>query len=316
MPDFRTVLPEIAAPFRISHNDRLLMLGSCFTENIGAWLRVRQFRILTNPYGIVYNPVSIARALNGIHWEPADFFEQEGIWRHWELHSSLAATSPAQALAEAQSAAQVLHNWLLQTDVLILTLGTAHVFEWRTTGQVVANCHKVPAAQFHHRLLSVQETIDALHPAILRLQQLRPGLKTILTVSPVRHLRSGMVDNQRSKATLLLACAALSETLPNTFYFPAYELLMDDLRDYRFYAQDMIHPSESAIQYISERFSEAFFEENTRHINRELERIQQGFEHRPFNPDTPQHQAFVEKLKQQTAAMQQRFPWMNWGREG
>lgn len=314
MSDFRTALPPFIAPFRMTHTDRILLLGSCFTDHIGGYLSERQFRVLANPFGISYNPVSLSRCLLGVDFQENNFFENGGIWRHWELHSELAHPDLAQALALARTAQQTTQQFLAEADVLMVTLGTSEVFTLESTNEIVANCHKMPAAHFQQRRLSVTETVDTLKEAFEKIRVLRPNLKIVLTVSPVRHLRNGAVENQRSKAVLLLACAEIAATLPNTWYFPAYELLMDDLRDYRFYTSDMLHPSETAVEYIWERFGQAFFEGPTLQLNQQIEKINAGLRHRPFNPDTPQHQAFLEKIQAQIAKLQAQYHWMKWSK--
>lgn len=312
MSDFRTALPPFTAPFRIAHSDRILLLGSCFTDHIGGYLSDRQFRVLTNPFGISYNPVSLSHCLLGVHFQESDFFENGGIWRHWELHSELAHPDLQQAMAQAQEANRTAQEFLATVDVMMVTLGTSEVFELQSTGDIVANCHKMPSTAFQQRRLSVSETVNVLKEAFEKIRLLRPDIKIVLTVSPVRHLRNGAVENQRSKAVLHLACAELGATTPNTWYFPAYELLMDDLRDYRFYASDMLHPSETAVAYIWERFGQAFFEASTAQLNQQIEKINTGLRHRPFNPDTAQHQAFLEKIQAQIAQLQAKYPWMKW----
>lgn len=312
MSDFRSALPPFTAPFRIAHSDRILLLGSCFTDHIGGFLSDRQFRVLSNPFGISYNPVSLSRCLLGVDFQESDFFENGGIWRHWELHSELAHPEFQQAMAKAQEANRTAQEFLATVDVLMVTLGTSEVFELQSTGDIVANCHKMPSAAFQQRRLSVSETVNVLKEAFEKIRLLRPDVKIVLTVSPVRHLRNGAVENQRSKAVLHLACDELVATTPNTWYFPAYELLMDDLRDYRFYASDMLHPSETAVEYIWERFGQAFFEAPTAQLNQQIEKINTGLRHRPFNPDTAQHQAFLEKIQVQIAQLQAKYPWMKW----
>ena len=273
MSDFRTALPPFIAPFRMTHTDRILLLGSCFTDHIGGYLSERQFRVLANPFGISYNPVSLSRCLLGVDFQENNFFENGGIWRHWELHSELAHPDLAQALALARTAQQTTQQFLAEADVLMVTLGTSEVFTLESTNEIVANCHKMPAAHFQQRRLSVTETVDTLKEAFEKIRVLRPNLKIVLTVSPVRHLRNGAVENQRSKATLLLACEQICQALPYAHYFPAYELLLDDLRDYRFYANDMLHPSEVAADYIWQFFGDTFFSEETRRLYTRVEKI-------------------------------------------
>ncbi len=332
MKTFRTVFPTYSAPFTITHADRLLLIGSCFTEHIGARLETGKFTTLVNPNGIVYNPVSIARTLSFLLWERPDssglirpnherienslygsisehnderidpelsgrshnnLVEYHGLWHSWEHHGVFSkpdrqATEDGIRLAQQQAA-----GFLQKTDYLLLTLGTAEVFSLRETGQVVANCHKAPASWFEQRRLTVSETVQALSDVLSQIKAKFPEIRVILTVSPVRHLRNGFVENQRSKAVLTLACAELCEQFDYLHYFPAYELLLDDLRDYRFYTADMIHPNEQAVDYIWQYFSETFFTPETQRLLDQIGKIAAAARHRPFNPDTAEHRAFA-----------------------
>jgi hypothetical protein len=308
--EFRTTFEVAPPPFLLSHRDPVLLVGSCFANHLGAYLQQRQFQVLQNPYGISYNPISIARAALAEPLTEDRFFEREGIWRHWDLHSEWAHPERTGALARAAEAQDKARLFLQKTNVLLLTLGTAEVFELLTDGSVVANCHKAPAQHFRRKRLDVHACTAVLTQAIETLRRSRPALKVVLTVSPVRHLRMGAVEQQRSKAVLLLACEAVTQALPDTFYFPAYELLMDDLRDYRFYADDMVHPSEKAVAYICGRFADLFFDEQTRDLNRRIDKIRQALAHKPFYPDTTPHRAFVEKTKQQIQQLETEFPWI------
>lgn len=264
--------------------------------------------MLVNPYGICYNPVSIASAAKAQHLNEFDFIENEGVWRHWDLHSEFAHQDLNSAKATAQQLYQNASSFLSKTDVLILTLGTAEVFHLANKNRIVANCHKMPAKHFDRKRLSVSETTDILRSALQELREKRPNLNIILTVSPVRHLRMGAIENQRSKSVLLLACEELSKSLPNTYYFPAYELIMDDLRDYRFYKDDLLHPSDLAIEYVQTHFAQTFFPKETIDLIYKIEKIRQALQHRPFNPNTPQHIAFLEKVQTQISALEADYP--------
>lgn len=320
MPTFRTTLHTENPGFFIRHEHRVMLIGSCFTEHIGAKLAAAKFRLSLNPNGIVYNPVSIARLLIRLS-EPDtpeaadDLFFHQGLWHSWEHHSDFSRPDQAEAHAAIQQSFAAARQFLLDTDFLILTLGSAQVFELRENGIVVANNHKMPAALFSEKRLSPSEIVDALLPALERIRLRRPSLKVILTVSPVRHVRNGLVENQRSKAALLLACASLCERLPDTVYFPAYELQMDDLRDYRFYASDMIHPSAVAVDYIWSFFSQCYFQPDTQQLIGRIAKIQQAAAHRPFNPDTPEHLHFLQNQIEAIAAMQAKHPELDFSAE-
>ncbi len=299
MNHFRTILPANPAPFAIGYDDALLLVGSCFTENIGRRLHAAKFSTQMNPFGIVYNPVSIARCLDVLSadnqlFESEDLFENAGLWHSWEHHSHFSKPDRAATLAGIQTAAAASTKHLKKANRLLLTLGTADVSTLRSTGSIVANNHKMPAALLEQRRLSVAEVVDHLLEALEKTLQQNPAIQVILTVSPVRHIRNGLVENQRSKATLLLACEQICRSLSSAFYFPAYELLLDDLRDYRFYANDLLHPSDMATDYIWEYFNHTFFSEQTRQRLLRIEKITTAAQHRPFHANTPEHRAFAQ----------------------
>lgn len=290
----------------MSHNDRLLCIGSCFAEQMGGRLQRLKFPVLVNPFGIVFNPISVADTLERLHsgepFSEGDLLEGHGLWHSFEHHGSFSHPDKGTALAGINRAFSEGKAFLKHTNRLIVTLGTAHVFVWKKTGEVVANCHKIPAAGFERRRLRVSEVVERLVPVFEKLKAGLPQLEIIATVSPVRHLRDGLVENQRSKATLLLALDEIGQRLPFVHYFPAYEILLDDLRDYRFYAEDMAHPSPQASDYIWQYFENAFFEEKAKALCRRIEAVLTALAHRPFHPQSVEHQAFLRK---QAAALQE-----------
>ncbi len=313
---FRTTLRPIPAPVNIGHKYRSLLLGSCFTEHIGQKLSDRKFQTLTNPFGIVYNPISIASCLERIADEDRlfieeDLFENAGLWHSWEHHGRFSHPNKMDALKSINTAYQAAAEEIKKTDFLLLTFGTADVFELRASGQVVANNHKMPSVHFIQRRLTVTEIVEKTVKAIKRL----PHAQVILTVSPVRHLRNGLIENQRAKAILLLACEEICRELENVHYFPAYELLLDDLRDYRFYAADMIHPSEVAVEYVWQYFSDTYFSESTRQLNERIEKIRTAAQHRPFHPNTEPHKAFVQAQLIAIEGLKKEMPGLDFGAE-
>jgi hypothetical protein len=312
---FRIALTAQPASFRIGHSDPLLLVGSCFTEHIGHRLVQHKFNTTINPYGIVYNPVSLARALDPMPLDLLHLVEHQGVWHHMDCHSALSSPDRPVVAARVTAAGAAVSEALKWASCILLTLGTAEVFEWQTTGQIIANCHKLPAAQFTNRRLSIQEVIDALQVPLSRLLEERPDVHIVLTVSPVRHLRRGMVEHQRSKATLVLACEALCQAIPQAHYFPAYELLMDDLRDYRFYADDMVHPSTMAIDYVWQHFVDTFFSPATQALNQQISKIMAAAAHRPFNPDTEAHRAFVERQLEAIELLERQHPSVHFNAE-
>ncbi|MFZ4633568.1 MAG: GSCFA domain-containing protein [Saprospiraceae bacterium] len=319
METFRTFIPPAKPPFSLTHDDHLVLLGSCFTEHFGERLLQSRFDVLVNPNGIVYNPVSIGQSLlRLLQQEPyaaSDLFSLNGLWHSWAHHGHFSKPSPEEALREIDAAFCAAQAALARCTCLMLTLGAAQVHRLLENGAVVANNHKAPAAWFVQEMLSVGQCVEALAPALSALQVQRPGVQVLLTVSPVRHTRQGMVENQRSKATLVLACAELERQLPFVSYFPAYELLLDDLRDYRFYAADMIHPSAVAVDYIWAYFSQAFFPDDTRNLLHRFQRLHAAVQHRPFHPHTPAHRSFLEQQLNEVQALQALMPKLDFSAE-
>lgn len=269
-----------------------------------------KLQALVNPNGIVYNPVSIAQSLQALRQENTDaagmLFNQNGLWHSWEHHGRFSNPDRNVVLQNIETAHREAAKFLKNANCLVLTLGTAEVFTLRETRQVVANNHKAPADWFEQRRLTVAETVAALENALVQLHADKPDRNVVLTVSPVRHLRNGLVENQRSKAVLVLACTELCERFDFVHYFPAYELLLDDLRDYRFFDTDMVHPTEVAVDYIWDYFAETYFSTETQQLLAQVAKIRAAANHRPFHPDAPEHQTFarqqlnnIEKLTRQ-----------------
>ena len=320
MPSFRTTFPVPRANFSIGHQQPLLLVGSCFTEHIGARLAAAKFPVAVNPFGIVYNPTSIASGLERL-WagdQPfldAELFENQGLWHSWAHHGHFSQPDRPAMLEGLNAAYTASADALRHADRLLLSLGTADVFLLRSTGQVVANNHKMPAALFQQRRLNVEEVVRDLAAILQKIATEQPDFQVILTVSPVRHLRAGVVENQRSKATLVLACEALCAQLPFASYFPAYELLLDDLRDYRFYTADMVHPTETAVDYIWQHFADTFFNPATQQLMARIEKIRLAARHRPFHPDTDQHGAFARIQLRAIAELRAAHPGLDFTKE-
>ncbi len=320
METFRSTFTPEKPDFGLSHADRLLLLGSCFTENIGQRLLDMKFQAMVNPFGIVYNPVSMARSLDrllaaGRPFQAEDLVQHAGLWHSWMHHGSWSGTDRDATLDRLNTAYHAAAAFLKNTNRLLLTLGTAEVFVLRETAEVVANCHKAPAALFVERRLGVDETVSALEISLQKLTAQVPDMQVILTVSPIRHLRNGPVANQRSKAVLVLACAELCARLPNVVYFPAYELLLDDLRDYRFYQPDLTHPSELAERYIWEVFGDVFFTAKTKALLARIERIRAAVQHRPFRQQSAEHQEFSERQLTAIAELSAAEPLLDFSQE-
>ncbi|WP_428657895.1 GSCFA domain-containing protein [Runella sp.] len=297
---FRTEVPIKQSAEKITLQTPILTVGSCFAEVIGQKLTENKIPAFINPFGTIFNPISITKLLRqAIHRELPDenlYVENSGVWFHYDFHSSWWATSKETLTEKLARQLNEVNNRLQKASYLILTLGTAYVYRQSATEQVVANCHKVPAKLFQRELLSISTIVEDFKALCSLLQHINPSITIILTVSPVRHTRDTLPLNAVSKSILRVACHELSESLANVQYFPAYELLLDDLRDYRFYKPDLIHPNEMAEEYIFQKFSETYFDDSLNRFVREWQKLKQELTHRPLQPNTIAHQLFLENL--------------------
>lgn len=289
----------------IDHNSRIVMLGSCFAENIGKKLIECGFNVVMNPMGILYNPISIHNALTRIienrEFTEDELFYHNGLWASFMHHGSFSHSDKNEALKMMNKRLHEGHEQLKNATHLIITFGSAEVYE--REGMVVSNCHKLPAREITHRLLSMEEIV-ALN---FQLSSFNPQLSTLFTISPVRYMGEGAHHGQINKATLLLSTEQICKET-GADYFPSYEIMMDELRDYRYYATDMIHPSEVAIDYIFERFTDTYLTNEAIRIAEEIKKIKKSLAHRPLHPDSEEYQNFKKKLSQQIAAIAQKYP--------
>lgn len=310
--EFRLPVPPIKSDFTIGHRDPVFLLGSCFTENIGQQLAGSGFHTCVNPFGIVYDPLSLFAGIreiaDGKQYTEQDLSRRDEFYFSYRHHGSFSDTSAAACLLQIEAALLEARGFLPVANVILITLGTAFVYEHAATGQVVANCHKMPASEFRRRLITVSEIVRS-YEAIR--DRLPAGARVIFTVSPVRHWKDGAAENSRSKAILISAVHELTEQFPGCSYFPAYELLIDDLRDYRFYARDMLHPGDMAIEYIWERFTETYFDAETRELARICAALNRSKAHRPLFPESGSHRRFEQELQRQVAALKEKFPFIH-----
>ena len=317
---FRTIVSVPSFPFKINYATSVVMLGSCFSENIGRMLSERKLPVLINPFGVVYNPVPVAKVLNriaeGKEYAEDDLIQHNNQWLSLDHHTSFSNASRSECLKHINQSLVYANQFWNTAQHLIVTLGTARVYHYRKTGLPVANCHKIPAKEFTHTLLSVSEIVTLWSELIEEMVTVKPNLRIVFTVSPVRHWKDGAVGNQISKSTLLLAVSQLVERFPNqAFYFPSYELMMDDLRDYRFYNDDMLHPSPLAVSYIWERFKLSLVSDDMYTLIREIERIQQAVNHRPFDTSTRAFQKFVVDSLHRIDMVKAKNPSINFSNE-
>ncbi len=310
---------------KINHRHKLLLIGSCFTEQIGTKLANHKFSILDNPNGILFNPVSIARSVTSYivnkQYMGSDLFYQNECWNSWEHHSRFSNPDVTNCLHIINESQNTAHSFLKNADWLLITLGSAFVYETSpltplleergNANVVVANCHKVPADKFNKRLLPVADVVAALQMTIENAIVFNPGLKIIFTISPVRHLRDGFVENNRSKATLIHAVHQLIENNEGCFYFPAYELVIDDLRDHRFYAEDMVHPNYAATNYVWEKFISTCIDEPSQQLMKEIAIINAAKNHKAFNPTSEQHKKFLQTNFEKVKKLQLQYPYIN-----
>ncbi len=298
----------------IRHPQKLLLVGSCFTENIGEKLRRHKFNTMENPNGILFNPASVADALESYisnsQVSISDIFEHNETWHSWKHHSRYSGITAEECLQKINASTSAAHHFLRSTDHLMITLGSAWAYVLTAEaknarpGSIAANNHKAPAAWFSKRLLSTTEVIEVLEKMLEALREFNPAVQVIFTISPVRHLREGVIENNRSKAVLIAAVHHLVDKYEQLYYFPAYELVIDDLRDYRFYAEDLVHPNYQATQYVWEKFVEACMQEDTRLLMKEIAEINIAFQHRAFNPATKNHKQFLASYYAKTKALQ------------
>jgi len=310
---FTTPVPVDSYEHPLDYASSILSLGSCFAENMGNKCDYFKFQNTVNPFGIIFNPVSIEklvrRAVENEPFEETDLFFHNDTWQCYEVHSELSHPDKETYLHTLNERLAMLQVELSKASHVFITYGTAWVYTLKGSGQVVANCHKVPQNQFDKALLSVQSIEAAMQNTVALIQKANPQAKIITTISPVRHSKDGFVENQRSKSHLITALhSVLRANTAALNYFPSYEIMMDELRDYRFYAEDLLHPSNLAIEYIWERFTTAYMTPSALATMQEVDAIQKGLAHRPFNPDSASHQKFLQSLNQKIISLKEQVP--------
>lgn len=308
--NFRTNIQLKKEENQIDYASKLLLIGSCFSENISKKLAYYKFDVDSNPFGILFNPKAIEtlilNSLNEKEYADKDVFLLNERWHCFDAHSDLSATDKNELLHNLNLAVKSTNKRLKETTHIIITLGTSFTYRFTKTDAVVGNCHKVPQKKFIKELLSVDEISASLKNICHRISAINPKVTVIFTASPVRHIKDGFVENSLSKAHLI---SAIHKTLGKVDgkYFPSYEIMMDDLRDYRFYNSDMIHPNETAIDYIWEHFKHVWLAENTASIMKEVETIQKGLAHKPFNPNSEEYKKFTQTLQLKIHRLKQVF---------
>ena len=308
---FRTELPQRKAPNQIDYNSKLLLIGSCFSENIGNKLAYFKFQNNSNPFGILFHPKAIENLItNSIHlkrYTDDDVFFSNERWHCYEAHSELSDPSKENLLDTLNSAINATSKHINYSSHIVITLGTSWVYREIGSDITVANCHKVPQNKFLKELLTVAEISESLETITVLIKNVNPTVQVIFTVSPVRHLKDGFVENARSKSHLISAIHLIIRPRNHIHYFPSYEIMMDDLRDYRFYKEDMLHPNETAIVYIWEQFKKSWIHDSATIIMGKIDTIQKGLLHKPFNQNSAQHQKFLKSLKIKMALVQEKY---------
>jgi hypothetical protein len=310
---FRTEYQVDALPFFISHGDRISLIGSCFAEHFATKFEHFGFRVCGNPFGVIFNPISISHILHQVAESNFNFFSSafdvhQGVHFNYLVHSKFYHAERELLHAQLHSQSLTLHRFLNEGSTLFVTLGTAFAYQHKKLKCTVANCHKMPAQNFTKKLLSVTEIVRNFSACLDVLKSLNPQLQVVFTVSPVRHLKDGFHENQLSKATLLLSIHQLIEKHENAHYFPAYELLMDDLRDYRFYTDDMLHPNDTAVNYIWKKLEQSIFKPSTQYLNAEIDKLRLAKNHKAIQPNSEQHKKFEAKLIQQWNEFSKKHP--------
>lgn len=312
---FRTPIPIPKSNFSIDYNSKIMSLGSCFAVNIADKLDYFKFQNNCNPFGIIFNPVAIEnlveRVVSKQFFTENDIFFHNDLWHCFEVHSELSNPDKGAFLKLLNELVVATNQQMTQSTHFLITYGTSWVYRSIETKQIVANCHKVPQKLFTKELLSIECIEKAMQNTIALVQQVNSEIKFIFTVSPVRHIKDGFVENQQSKAHLISAIHATHNSKLITYnYFPSYEILLDELRDYRFYAEDMLHPNTLAIDYIWQRFKETAILETDWAVMEEVEAVQKSLSHRAFNPQSESHQKFLDKLQKRIGKLSSKYPFM------
>lgn len=304
---------------RLRYPQKILLCGSCFTEHIGNHLTELKFEALQNPNGILFDPISVANSLisylEPVIYKPENLFYLNELWQSWKHHGVFSNTDQQTSLDKINQSQQQAHTFIKKADWLIITLGSSFNYILKEENFGVANCHRAPGNWFNKKLLTVDEMLAKLDEAIHRIFEINPKIQIVFTISPVRHIRDGVIENNRSKARLIEVAYQLVSKFNRTHYFPAYELVIDVLRDYRFYDKDLVHPNYMATNYVVESFMEYYVEPESRLLGEEIRKIQISRKHRPLHPDTEAHRRFLEDQYKKTKELSEKYPLLNFKEE-
>ncbi len=308
MLPFRTTLPSFKPGFEIDHHTSMICMGSCFAQHMSQRLQQLKFSCTSNPFGILYHPQNIANCIemicNKYPYQENDLVKRDEHWFSLWHHSQFNSKNASALLTELQSNQEEALTKIKTTDLFIFTFGTAYYYQHIATGIDVANCHKLPAGQFAKKRSSVSEIVASFTTAVQKIISLKPNARFIFTVSPIRHIKDGILENTKSKAILHLAIDELIEKFDQAYYFPAYELLMDDLRDYRFYTSDLLHPSEVAVDYIWNHFQQHLFSASAKQNIEKINSIIRALAHSAFYPQSEAHQKFLAHTLEKISSLE------------
>ncbi|MCU4174615.1 GSCFA domain-containing protein [Carboxylicivirga sp. N1Y90] len=312
MDNFRTEIEPTPSDSKLSYDAHMFFMGSCFATNIGAYFQQTQFNALVNPFGVLYNPFSIANALDRMmdedgQYKKSDLSFNNGLWQSFDHHGQFNEVDADACLNGINESLLIGHDFLKKANILFITFGTAWVYQLAESEKIVSNCHKFPASHFNRFLSKVDDIVGLYERLVLRLKEFNPSIKIVLTISPVRHWKDGAHGNQLSKSILHLAADSLVNRFDNITYFPAYELLLDDLRDYRFYADDLLHPSKLAIEYIKNKYIEAWLDDDAKQFIKRISKLNKALAHRPFNKSTEAYSQFIKKTATQLKSLQKEY---------
>lgn len=317
--DFQVPIQLNALPNGIGYEDKILLTGSCFTEHIGDKLQDLKFGILQNPNGILFDPQSVAGSLvsyvQNRQYHESDLVYFNELWQSWDHHSRFSGMDSQQVLQQINQSQTSAHQFLKQARWLIITLGSSFSYRLTENGKPVANCHRAPSQSFQKHLMTIEEINSVLDNCLHQLFRFNPQLEVIFTISPVRHIRDGVVENNRSKARLIEVVHHLVNKFNRLYYFPAYELVIDVLRDYRFYDIDMVHPNFAATRYVMEQFMKYCLSPETQLIAEEIQQIATARKHKAFQPQTQAHKKFLQSFLEKTCSLQKKYPFIDFSGE-
>lgn len=296
----------------INYKSNVLLIGSCFSEHIGNQFSYFKFTTSQNPFGILFHPKAIEKfitnSINQKVYDENDVFFQHDRWHCFDAHSKLSSPNKEELLSNLNRAISTTQKTLKQASHLVITLGTSWVYRFLEADSIVANCHKIPQKKFTKEILTVDEISESIEAIISLVKSINPSIHFIFTISPVRHLKDGFIENNQSKSHLIAAVHDVLDPIKNSHYFPSYEIVMDELRDYRFYSEDMIHPNKTAINYVWDKFSNNWIDDNAFDTMQKIDSIQKRKLHKPFNENSPAHLSFLEKLNSDIKLLQNNFP--------